>query len=143
MPYEIMLKRVYAPIEEHDGARVLVDRLWPAGLSRHLLAISEWYQEVAPAYPLCRQYQQQRISKSLFLTRYRSELKACPDKLLPLMRFVRMRRLTLLTADRQIENSHLSVIKELALSALAEEDAMDREFSSSPCLLHTLSNFQR
>ncbi|NYT72781.1 DUF488 family protein [Halomonas sp. QX-2] len=143
MSYEIMLKRIYAPIEGHDGTRILVDRLWPRGLSRHSLTLNEWCQEVAPAYQLCRLYQQQKISKSLFFERYRSELKAYPDRLLPLMRFARIGRLTLLTASRQIEGSHLPVIKELTLSALEEEDTSDREFCSSPCLAHTLPTSQR
>ncbi len=140
MPYEIILKRIYAPLEEYDGARVLVDRLWPNG---HSLALSEWYPEIAPGSQLHRQYQQQEISTTLFLERYSRELKACPDKLLPLMRFARAGRVTLLTAARKIEDSHLPVIKELALSALEEEDASDREFCSSPCLAHTLPTSQR
>ncbi|MGA4493176.1 MULTISPECIES: DUF488 domain-containing protein [Halomonadaceae] len=143
MSYEITLKRIYAPIEDHDGTRVLVDRLYPNGLSSSFLALNEWYPEIAPASQLYRQYRQQKISKPLFLERYRSELKACPDKLLPLMRFARAGRMTLLTAARQIDDSHLSVIKELTLLALAEEDASDREFCSSPCLAHTLPTSQR
>lgn len=142
MSYEIMLKQIYAPIEACDGTRVLAD-LWPGSLSRRLLALDEWYPEIAPASQLYRQYRQQKISKPLFLERYRSELKACPDKLLPLMRFARAGRVTLLTAARQIDDSHLSVIKELTLLALAEEDASDREFCSSPCLAHTLATSQR
>ncbi|MGV2929876.1 DUF488 domain-containing protein [Vreelandella venusta] len=143
MSYEITLKRIYAPIGDCDGIRVLVDRLYPNGLSSSFLALNEWYPEIAPASQLYRQYRQQKISKSLFLERYRSELKACPDKLLPLMRFARVGRVTLLTAARQIGDSHLSVIKELTLLALAEEDASDREFCSSPCLAHTLPTSQR
>ncbi|PKG52550.1 MULTISPECIES: DUF488 domain-containing protein [Halomonadaceae] len=143
MSYEITLKRIYAPIEEHDGSRMLVDRLWPSGLSRRSLALNEWHPEIAPAFQLCRHYLQQKISKSLFLERYSSELKTCPDKLLPLMKFTRAGRLTLLTAARQIEDSHLPVLKELTLSALAEEDASDRGFCSSPCLAHTLPTSHR
>lgn len=143
MSYEIMLKQIYAPIEDHDGTRVLVDRLCPSGLSSSFLALNEWYPEIAPASQLCRHYRQQKISKSLFLERYRRELKACPDKLLPLMRFARAGRVTLLTAAREIEDSHLPVIKELVLSALEEEDASDREFCSSPCLAHTLPTSKR
>lgn len=143
MPYEIMCKRIYAPIKDHGGTRVLVDRLWPNGVPRHSLALSEWYPEIAPGSQLHRQYQQQEISTTLFLERYSRELKACPDKLLPLMRFARAGRVTLLTAARKIEDSHLPVIKELALSALEEEDASDREFCSSPCLAHTLPTSQR
>lgn len=143
MAYEITLKHIYAPVDKHDGKRVLVDWLLPRGLKRCSLVLNEWCREIAPSAQLRRQYQQQKISKSVFLERYSNELKTCPDKLLPLMRFARLGRLTLLTAARQIEDSHLPVIKELTLSALEEEDASDREFCSSPCLAHTLPISQR
>ncbi|BBI51404.1 hypothetical protein HORIV_38250 [Vreelandella olivaria] len=142
MPYEIMCKRIYAPIKDHDGTRVLVDRLWPNGAAP-LASVERVVPGDSPGSQLHRQYQQQEISTTLFLERYSRELKACPDKLLPLMRFARAGRVTLLTAARKIEDSHLPVIKELALSALEEEDASDREFCSSPCLAHTLPTSQR
>nr|WP_252860474.1 DUF488 family protein [Halomonas sp. KX33721] len=55
-----MLKRIYAPIEDHDGTRVLVDRVRPSGLFPSLLALNEWYPEIAPASQLCRQYRQKK-----------------------------------------------------------------------------------
>ncbi|MGY2461721.1 DUF488 domain-containing protein [Vreelandella sulfidaeris] len=138
MVYHIELKRVYAPIDEQDGVRVLVDRLWPRGKTRSTLALDEWCREVAPSSELRRHYLQQKISQAVFNSRYRHELKSAPDNVLPLMRYAREGRLTLLTASRHIEKSHLPELKETTLAALAEEDASDSEPSSSPCYAQTL-----
>ena len=135
MSYDIALKRVYSAFEEDDGARVLVDRLWPRGKERASLALTDWYRDAAPSSALRRDYHQQKISEASFQTRYRLELKESADALLPLMRYVRQGKLTLLTASRQLEQSHLPILREALLGALEEEDRDDREPASSPCLL--------
>lgn len=136
MIYHIELKRVYAPIDEQDGARILVDRLWPRGKSHSSLALDDWCRVVAPSTELRRHYHQQQISQAVFNSRYRYELEITPDNLLPLMTYARQGRLTLLTASRHIEKSHLPMLKEATLAALAEEDASDSEPFSPPCWAH-------
>ncbi|WP_017430058.1 DUF488 domain-containing protein [Vreelandella jeotgali] len=132
MSYPIALKRVYAPIEPDDGARVLVDRLWPRGKVRETLALSAWHPETAPPAALRRQYQRDRRSDASLITRYQLELLNNPTLLLPLMRFARSGRLTLLTTGRRIEDSHLPVLRDSLLNALEQEDADDREPPASP-----------
>ncbi|SBR51616.1 MULTISPECIES: DUF488 domain-containing protein [unclassified Halomonas] len=134
--YQIELKRVYAPIEESDGARVLVDRLWPRGKPRSALELIEWYRDASPSTELRRRYHQQTISLADFIEQYRMELAEHPDALLPLMRYAREGTLTLLTASRRIEASHLPVLREQLLAALAKEDRLDSEPSSPPCWAH-------
>lgn len=136
MSYEIVLKRVYQPIEPDDGARLLVDRLWPRGKRRESLALTDWYRDASPSPTLRRQYHQGEISASVFATRYRGELRDAPDHLLPLMRHARAGRLTLLSAARDLDASHLPVLKEAVLTALYEEDAADNEPASPPCFGH-------
>ncbi len=48
MSYDIALKRIYSPSEPDDGARVLVDRLWPRGKQREALALTDWYRDASP-----------------------------------------------------------------------------------------------
>ncbi|RUR36566.1 DUF488 domain-containing protein [Vreelandella populi] len=136
MSYEIALKRVYAAFEEDDGSRILVDRLWPRGKERASLSLTEWYRDAAPSSSLRRDYHEQKISEASFQTRYRLELKESNEVLLPLMRYIRQGKLTLLTASRQLEQSHLPILREALLCALEEEDRGDRELASSPCLLN-------
>ncbi|MFM9269161.1 DUF488 domain-containing protein [Halomonas elongata] len=133
MSYEIVLKRVYQPIEPDDGARLLVDRLWPRGKRRESLALTDWYRDASPSLTLRRQYHEGEISNAVFAARYRGELRSAPENLLPLMRHARTGRLTLLSAARDLEASHLPVLKEAVLAALREEDAADSEPASSPC----------
>ncbi|RUR31724.1 DUF488 domain-containing protein [Vreelandella nanhaiensis] len=137
MSYEIALKRVYSAFEEADGSRILVDRLWPRGKERASLSLTEWYRDAAPSSSLRRDYHQQKISEASFQTRYRLELKESKQVLLPLMRYARKGKLTLLTAARQLEQSHLPLLREALLCALDEEDRLDQEPASSPCYLGT------
>lgn len=143
MMYKIEMKRVYAPVEESDGARVLVDRLWPRGKPRSALALTEWYRGASPSTELRRRYHQQAISQADFIEQYRKELVEQPDALLPLMRYVREGTVTLLTASRRIEASHLPVLREQLLAALAKEDRLDSEPSSPPCWAHYDPGSQR
>ncbi|MDT0510748.1 MULTISPECIES: DUF488 family protein [unclassified Halomonas] len=134
MSYHIEIKGIAQPAEPGDGARVLVDRLWPRGRSREALALDDWYRDASPSPVLRRQYQQGEVSPTVFAVRYRGELRDHPERLLPLMRQVRYRgALTLLTAERDLDASPLPILKEWLLFALQEEDAADREPSSPPC----------
>jgi uncharacterized protein YeaO (DUF488 family) len=139
MSFAIVIKRIYQAAEEEDGARVLVDRLWPRGKPRENLALTEWYRDASPSPTLRRQYHQGEISAFVFAVRYRGELRDAPERLVPLMRHARRGRLTLLTASRDLEASHLPILQEALLRALREEDAADLEPASPPCLAHRLT----
>lgn len=138
MTYQITLKRIYRPAEPADGIRVLVDRLWPRGKRRESLALTDWYRDASPSLALRRQYHQQVISQAIFATRYRGELRDHPDCLIPLMRHARQGPLTLLTSVRDVEASHLPILREVLLTALQQEDAEDCESASPPCYLSIL-----
>lgn len=138
MSYDIQLKRIYHDACDDDGARVLVDRLWPRGKHRELLALTDWYRGASPSNVLRRQYYNSEISASVFESRYRGELRDDPEVLLPLMRYARQGRLTLLSAARELSTSHLPLLQEALIIALQEEDSADREPSSPPCYAHLM-----
>ncbi|MEC9483321.1 MAG: DUF488 family protein [Halomonas sp.] len=133
--YDIRLKRIYADISSEDGARVLVDRLWPRGKRRESLKLTDWYRDASPSNALRRQWHQGEITDAVFAHRYRWELDDHPDCLVPLMRWCRQGRLTLLSASRELERSHLPLLRDTLLRALAEEDqeADDIRPASPPC----------
>lgn len=133
MAYDIVFKRIYQPVDAGDGARVLVDRLWPRGNRRESLALTDWYRDASPSPALRRQYHLGEISKEVFSARYRGELRDAPDSLIPLMRHARRGRLTLLSAARDLEASHLPILREALLATLSAEDAEDRPPASPPC----------
>ena len=68
------IKRAYAPPAADDGARVLVDRLWPRGLARAGAALDLWLKEVAPSPALRRWFDHDPARFAVFATRYRLEL---------------------------------------------------------------------
>lgn len=138
MTYDITLKRIYQPIDDEDGTRMLVDRLWPRGKARENLALTDWYRDASPSPALRRQYHLGEISEAVFAARYRGELRDAPESLAPLMRHARQGRLTLLSAARNLEGSHLPLLREAILQALHDEDVADLEPASPPCFAHQL-----
>lgn len=73
------LKRIYLPPAPEDGTRVLVDRLWPRGLSKQSAAVDHWLRDVAPSDALRRWFHHQVALWSEFEARYRAEL-AAPER---------------------------------------------------------------
>lgn len=74
------LKRVYEPAAEDDGLRVLVDRLWPRGLTKEKARIDLWLKDIAPSDALRRRFHGDRINWREFVAAYRQELKKEPAK---------------------------------------------------------------
>lgn len=68
------IKRVYDPAQESDGYRVLVDRLWPRGVSKARAALDEWAKDVAPSPELRSEWHHHRERFDEFAERYRAEL---------------------------------------------------------------------
>ena len=75
---EVRIKRVYLPPDPSDGRRVLVDRLWPRGLTRGAAAIDDWFREVAPSHALRAWFGHQPERWEEFRVRYLIELKSPP-----------------------------------------------------------------
>jgi len=72
----VLLKRAYEPAEPEDGQRVLVDRLWPRGVSKEKAAIDLWLKEVAPSTALRQWFNHDPALWEEFQRRYRAELDA-------------------------------------------------------------------
>ncbi|MGW7450589.1 DUF488 domain-containing protein [Streptomyces sp. NPDC054787] len=111
----IRLRRVYDPPEpEADGVRVLVDRLWPRGLSKEAAAVEEWPKAVAPSTEL-RRWFHGGGSAGEFRERYEAEL-AQPQAAAELARLRELAGagpVTLLTAVKDPASSHAAVLAEL------------------------------
>ena len=75
---ELRTKRVYDPADPSDGFRVLVDRLWPRGLSKERAAVELWDKQVAPSDDLRRAFHHDGLPWPEFEDRYRAELAANP-----------------------------------------------------------------
>jgi uncharacterized protein YeaO (DUF488 family) len=110
--------RIYE--EGHGGGsyRVLVDRLWPRGISKEHAALDEWAKDVAPSAELRRWYGHDVEKFETFARRYDRELKRPPasDAVTHLRRLGEGQRVTLLTATRDVEHSGARVLHDLLRS---------------------------
>jgi uncharacterized protein YeaO (DUF488 family) len=112
----VAIKRAYAAPARSDGARVLVDRLWPRGLSRAAAKIDEWLRDIAPTNELRRWYHARPGEWQAFRKKYLKEL-AQPESEEALRRLYQLahetKRLTLLFASRNETMNNAAVLKEL------------------------------
>jgi uncharacterized protein YeaO (DUF488 family) len=104
---EIQVKRVYDPPEKDDGARVLVDRLWPRGVSKAHAALTLWLKEIAPGEELREWFGHDPARWEEFVRRYRAELAHNETAVARLRDLVREGPVTLLYAahDREHNNA--------------------------------------
>lgn len=109
----IAVKRIYEPPDAGDGCRVLVDRLWPRGLSREKAAIDHWLKDVAPSNELRRWYGHDPGKWNEFRRRYRAELEADPLALEPLRKLLEAeRKVTLLFSTRNETHNNAIALAE-------------------------------
>lgn len=112
---EIRIKRVYEPPESGDGARFLVDRLWPRGVGKESLRLDGWLRELAPSDALRRWFGHDPSRWAEFRRRYRLELAGKPDALAELRAAAARGPVTLLYAARDPLHNQAVVLRELLL----------------------------
>ena len=107
----LQLKRVYEPPADIDGIRILVDRLWPRGLSKEEARIDFWAKEVAPSTELRHWYQHDPEKWPEFQQKYISELQSNPDAVLELITKIRNKNASLLFASKETSLNNASILK--------------------------------
>jgi len=112
----VAIKRVYEPARRADGTRLLVDRLWPRGLTKAAAAVDEWLRDLAPSDALRHWYHARPDHWAAFRKKYLNELSG-PDAQEALQRLYHLarkrKRLTLLFASKNEERNNAVVLKEL------------------------------
>lgn len=113
--HALRLKRAYAPPEEDDGARVLVDRLWPRGLTKERAAVDHWAKEVAPSNELRHWFGHRPERWDEFVARYREELESpeAQAELATIRGLLRNGRVTLLYAAHDEERNNAVALRDL------------------------------
>lgn len=109
----IQLKRVYEKPSRKDGLRVLVDRLWPRGLTKERAAVDLWLKDVAPSTELRQWFGHDPARWKEFQSRYRMELKVKKDALTLLKQKGKDHTLTLLYGARDEEHNEALVLKKI------------------------------
>jgi uncharacterized protein YeaO (DUF488 family) len=110
---DIRLKRAYEPPQRSDGYRVLIDRIWPRGVSKEEAHLDEWARELAPSGELRRWFGHDPARFAEFRSRYLDELQAQRETLRKLRRRAREETLTLVYGARDTENNDAVVLAEL------------------------------
>jgi uncharacterized protein YeaO (DUF488 family) len=115
MRKEVRVRRVYDEPEPDDGTRVLVDRVWPPGLTRDKARLDQWCKQVAPSTQLGTWYRHDPERFEEFDRRYREDRKDAEraPALEHLRELARSATLTLLTATRHAELSQAAVLADL------------------------------
>jgi uncharacterized protein YeaO (DUF488 family) len=113
LPSSIGIKRVYDKVARDDGVRILIDRLWPRGLSKAELKLDAWSRALAPSTELRKWYGHDPKLFVEFRRRYRKELAGQKEELANLRAMIKGRRATLLTATRELDLSHAVVLREV------------------------------
>ncbi len=109
----IRIKRIYEPPAATDGRRVLVDRLWPRGMSKDEAKVDEWLKEIAPSDELRTWFGHDPAKWAEFRTRYREELKGHGELLDRLRAEARKETVTLLFAAKDEEHNNAVALKEI------------------------------
>ncbi|WP_099331859.1 DUF488 domain-containing protein [Actinomyces minihominis] len=114
---QVQVKRIYEDVEPSDGARVLVDRLWPRGISKERADLTLWAKEVAPSTDLRKWYNHDPAKFADFTAKYEDELKNPPqsDEFAKLVEMAKASPLTLLTASKAVDISEASVLQKLLM----------------------------
>ncbi|MFI8961888.1 DUF488 domain-containing protein [Streptomyces sp. NPDC053493] len=114
-PVRVRVRRIYEPPEPDDGLRVLVDRLWPRGISKADAHVDEWPKDLTPSTELRRWYHGPEGDYAEFRRRYERELAepAAAEALSALRARAAEGPVTLLTAAKDPSASHTSVLTEV------------------------------
>ena len=119
----IQLKRVYDTAARNDGARYLVERLWPRGVKKESLPVQAWLKEVAPSAELRKWFSHEPAKWPEFRRRYFEELKANPQAWQPLVAAARRGRVTLVYSSHDTEHNNAVALKEFLQQRLGKKAA--------------------
>ena len=108
----IQLKRVYEPADPQDGCRVLVERLWPRGISKQRAALDLWLKEVAPSPELRTWFGHDPAKWEEFGERYRAELQANNKPVARLVELANEGDITFVYAAKDTQHNAAVVLKE-------------------------------
>ena len=110
MAFDLMVKRIYEPPAADDGQRVLVDRIWPRGVSKEEAALALWLKEIAPSDELRKWFGHQAARWAEFQKRYRAELDGNGEAVAQLRGLLRHGKVTLLYGAHDEDEAHNNAV---------------------------------
>lgn len=113
---DIRIKRVYEAPAKEDGYRLLVDRVWPRGMTKEHAHVEEWLKDIGPSTELRKWFGHEPPKYSEFKKRYRQELEAMPELLAHIRATAKKQRVTLVYSAKDEEHNQAVVLREVLLS---------------------------
>lgn len=120
----LIWKRIYEKVEENDGFRVFIDRLWARGIKKENASISYWAKEITPTKELREEYHKGEISFEIFSRKYSDELKGNPyfnQFLQKIKEKLKKENVTFVFASKTPELSHIPILRQYIEKKLEEE----------------------
>lgn len=111
----LRLKRAYEPAEAEDGVRILVDRLWPRGLSKAKAALNDWMKDIAPTTKLRQWFGHDPARWTEFQRRYRAELRTHGERLDHIRALAKTQTITLVYGARDEVHNDAVVLRSVLL----------------------------
>ena len=115
---KIKLKRGYDKPAKADGIRLLADRLWPRGIKKTDLDYDNWIKSLCPSNELRKAWHNDELSYAEFKKQYRQSLKSESDTVNEIAEMAEEKPITLLSAVKDLEQSHLPILKQVILKAM-------------------------
>lgn len=111
----ITIKRIYEDISENDGYRILVDRLWPRGISKQRAQLDEWAPDIAPSTKLRKWFGHKEERFKEFATLYKQELHLQNEELKRVRKIAKNKKVTLLYAAKDPQINHAIILKNILI----------------------------
>jgi len=142
MRAKIQVKRAYAPAAEDDGQKFLVDRLWPRGIKKETLRLTDWLKELAPSGKLRKCFKHDLAKWNEFQKRCRAELELKPESWRPLVEAVKSGNLTLPFSAHDLEHNSAVALKNFLKEQLKQAFSHSFDLCQIPPLPH-VRDFRR
>ena len=108
----ITIKRIYETPSRDDGLRVLVDRLWPRGMSKEKARVDLWLRDISPSNELRKWYNHDPQKWNEFKEKYFAEIEAQKGLLEPLRKKIKEEKITLLFGSKELQINNATALKE-------------------------------
>ncbi len=111
--HPIAIKRIYDDASENDGYRILVDRIWPRGISKGVAKLDEWNKDIAPSSTLRKWFDHKEERFPAFEQKYKEELKLKAEELDKIRKTAENQKVTLLYGAKNIQMNQAAVLKDI------------------------------
>jgi uncharacterized protein YeaO (DUF488 family) len=123
MPIDFRIKRIYDEPNKADGMRLLVDRLWPRGVSKEAAQIDQWTKVLTPSTELRKWFHEDPARHQEFVKKFTAELEGRREEIETLVRSLEQQSVvTLVTSTKDLVGGHVAVVKQFVEHLKAGED---------------------